>query len=161
MEAKVLSKQGTVQAGELQLDVICSYFGDRVFLVVTHLNKIGTLVNGRRKNIRTFTNEFYFILKLEVSRDSILGTSSTTYSVKTLLGKDEVSCDSPNAVVFIQTPHNVARSPRFWSCYSISTLHPPQHTSTASTGTQKPHTSNPHCLVAATQTIHNLERMIF
>lgn len=67
--AQVLHKQGTVQVGELELNVICSYFGDRAFLLITHLNKIGTL--------------------LEVSRDSILGTTSTTYSVKTLLGKDE------------------------------------------------------------------------
>lgn len=92
-KSKVLSKQGTVQVGELQLDVICSYFGDRAFLLITHLNKIGTLVrkkcyNGIKINI--------VVLKLEVSRDSILGTSSTTYSVKTLLGKDEVSFISTN-----------------------------------------------------------------
>lgn len=40
----VSSKQGTVQVGELQVDVVCSNFGDRSFLLVTHLNKIGTLV---------------------------------------------------------------------------------------------------------------------
>ncbi len=44
MEKKVVSKQGRVSVGELQLDIVCSYFGDRVFLLITTLNKIGTLV---------------------------------------------------------------------------------------------------------------------
>ena len=42
----VPSKKGTVQVGELQVDVVCSNFGERTFLLVTHLNKIGTLVSG-------------------------------------------------------------------------------------------------------------------
>ena len=41
---KVVSKQGKVNAGELELDVVCSYFGDRVFLLITSVGKIGTLV---------------------------------------------------------------------------------------------------------------------
>ena len=42
---RVRCKQGVVQAGGLQLDVVCSNFGDRVFLLVTNLNKVGTLVS--------------------------------------------------------------------------------------------------------------------
>lgn len=46
---RVVSKQGTVRAEDgVELDLICSYFGDRVFLIITHLNKIGTLVREKK-----------------------------------------------------------------------------------------------------------------
>ena len=46
------SKQGSVLVGELKLDVVCSYFSDRVFLLITDLNKIGTLVNCSKLMIK-------------------------------------------------------------------------------------------------------------
>lgn len=76
-----------MQVGELQVDVVCSNFGDRTVLLVTHLNKIGTLVSSITYQVQSFI----LIIQLEVSHDALLGTSSTTFSVHTLLGKDEVS----------------------------------------------------------------------
>ena len=49
-DTKVVSKQGTVRVKDgVELDLICSYFGDRVFLIITHLNKIGTMVREKRR----------------------------------------------------------------------------------------------------------------
>lgn len=45
MASQVLQKRGTAQVGDLQLDVVCLYYTDRVFLVVTHLDKMGTMVS--------------------------------------------------------------------------------------------------------------------
>lgn len=58
---KVCSKQGTVEIDGLQLDVVCSNFGDRILLVVTELKKIGTLV---RPNFDHTCHTLYYKLVL-------------------------------------------------------------------------------------------------
>lgn len=89
MAGLVVSKRGTVEVEGLQLDVVCSSFGDRVFLLVTHLDKIGTLVD-QLDSLHAFKPHFVLFLQLDVSRDSVMTDSSHTYTVKTLLGRDEV-----------------------------------------------------------------------
>lgn len=42
---KVRSKQGLVNVDGVNVDVVCSNFGDTVLLLVTNLNKVGTLVS--------------------------------------------------------------------------------------------------------------------
>ena len=46
MASLVSCKQDKIVVEDLELDVVCSFFGDRVFLLVTHLDKIGTLVSA-------------------------------------------------------------------------------------------------------------------
>lgn len=66
----IKSKQGRVRVEGAELDVVISDFDGRVFLLITECCKMGTL--------------------LDVSQDLMVDPSSSpTYSVRTLLGKDD------------------------------------------------------------------------
>ncbi|XP_064393630.1 proteasome assembly chaperone 3-like [Halichondria panicea] len=62
--------QERITVNELDIDVVCSNFGDQILLVVSQVQKFGTL--------------------MEVRCDPVLaGSSSHSFSVRTLLGKDK------------------------------------------------------------------------
>ncbi|KAL5466890.1 hypothetical protein EMCRGX_G031048 [Ephydatia muelleri] len=65
------TKQGRIQIGGKQLDVVCTKFGTTLFIFISEFQKIGTL--------------------LEVTADAVLHQphSKFIFSVKTLLGKDD------------------------------------------------------------------------
>jgi len=44
-EEKILSRFDSLDVNGTPIDVICSNYGNRVFLLVTSLNKVGTLVS--------------------------------------------------------------------------------------------------------------------
>eukprot|EP00058_Branchiostoma_floridae_P012676 XP_002598164.1 hypothetical protein BRAFLDRAFT_123313 [Branchiostoma floridae] len=64
------TKQGAAVVNGVHTDVVCTGFGDSIFVVVTQYQKLGTLVQ----------------VVPGVSAD---GTSAPTYTTRVLLGKDE------------------------------------------------------------------------
>ena len=83
----------------IELDIVCSYFGNRVFLFISDLQKLGTLVCESSSVLDTAlvtslppNLPLPPLPQLDVSCNQMVsGSGAPSYSVRTLLGKDGVS----------------------------------------------------------------------
>ncbi len=79
------------------LDIVCSQFSNRVLLIVSEHQKLGTVVScaATAHSAHVSTS---LVPQMEVVRDPVITAGPThcsTYSVRTLLGKDNVSKATP------------------------------------------------------------------
>lgn len=68
------------------MDIVCSQFGKTVFILITDMNKMGTLVSG----LYTVVTADNVIPQMAVDRETEGPQSQPIFSVRTLLGHDKV-----------------------------------------------------------------------
>ncbi len=67
------------------MDIVCSQFGKTVFVLITDMNKMGTLVSAS-----TVLAIGHVIAQMAVDRETEGPQSQPIFSVRTLLGHDKV-----------------------------------------------------------------------